>query len=185
MGLISRVGLGGSLLVKRNTTFTAEFRAGSIGPPASGTMQRQGCAADVAEFRGLRILTIAAWTLHDSSLLKFVPCFGGPSLSGAQREDTALLSHLEALWGEWSKPTRVGHSIRHNVHKLVPDGNSKLAIVGIEARYPWHNGGTGHPPLVLSKWRRMPGPPLQASWDHICPIRDFRGHQVCRRSAAY
>jgi hypothetical protein len=38
-------------------------------------MQRQGCAAGAAEFRDLRILTIAAWTLHAlsrSSLLQFV-----------------------------------------------------------------------------------------------------------------
>ena len=39
----------------------------------------------------------------------------------------------QALYGELSKPNRIGHSIRHKVHKLVPDGNSKLAIVGIIA----------------------------------------------------
>ena len=49
--------------------------------------------------------------------------------------DTALLSDLaeQALYGEVSKPTRIGHSIRHKVYKLVPDGNSKFAIVGIIA----------------------------------------------------
>ena len=65
--LNGRVGgraLGWRLPAKRHTTFIAEFRARSIGCPASGTMQRQGCAAGVAEFRDLRILTIAAWTLH-------------------------------------------------------------------------------------------------------------------------
>jgi hypothetical protein len=38
----------------------------------------------------------------------------------------------QALYGEVSKPTRIGHSARHKVHKLVPDGN-KLAIVGVIA----------------------------------------------------
>ncbi len=49
--------------------------------------------------------------------------------------DTALLSdwQKQALYGEVSKPTRIGHSIRHKVHKLVPDGNSKLTVVGIIA----------------------------------------------------
>ena len=93
LGLISRVGggrLGGRLLVKRNTTFTAEFCAGSIGPPASGTMQRQGCAADVAEFRRLRIVPIAVWALHDlhrSSLLQFVPTVPVPRQHGEGDEN--------------------------------------------------------------------------------------------------
>jgi hypothetical protein len=39
----------------------------------------------------------------------------------------------QALYGEVSKPTRIGHSIRHKLHKLVPDGNAKFAIVGIIA----------------------------------------------------
>jgi hypothetical protein len=74
-------GLCGSRLgwrwpAKRHTTFIAEFRNGSIGCPASETMPRQGCAAGIAEFGDLRILTIAAWTPHDlrrSSLLQFGP----------------------------------------------------------------------------------------------------------------
>ena len=40
----------------------------------------------------------------------------------------------QAPEGEASKPTRIGHSIRHKVHKLVPDGNSKLTIVGIKRK---------------------------------------------------
>jgi hypothetical protein len=39
----------------------------------------------------------------------------------------------QALYDEVPKPNRIGHPIRHKVHKLVPDGNSKLAIVGIIA----------------------------------------------------
>ena len=39
----------------------------------------------------------------------------------------------QALDGDLSKPTRIGHSIRHKVQKLLPDGNSKFAIVGIIA----------------------------------------------------
>ena len=67
LGRIDRVGSrrGWRLLAKRGTAFTAEFRSGSIGCPASGTMQQQGRAAGIAEFGGLRILRIAAWTPHD------------------------------------------------------------------------------------------------------------------------
>jgi hypothetical protein len=44
---------------------------------------------------------------------------------------SSLTWQKQALYGEVSKPTRIGHSIRHKVHKLVPDGNSKFAIVGL------------------------------------------------------
>jgi hypothetical protein len=40
---------------------------------------------------------------------------------------------MQAFYGELSKPARIGHSIRHKVQKLAPDGNSKLTIVGIVA----------------------------------------------------
>jgi hypothetical protein len=39
----------------------------------------------------------------------------------------------QALYGEASKPTWIGHSARHKVHKLVPNDNSQLVIVGIIA----------------------------------------------------
>jgi hypothetical protein len=93
LGLIGRVGgsrLGGRLLAKRHTTFIAEFRSGSIGCPASGTMPRQGCAAGIAEFGDLRILTIAAWTPHDlrrSSILQFVPMVLVPRQHGEGDEN--------------------------------------------------------------------------------------------------
>jgi hypothetical protein len=32
----------------------------------------------------------------------------------------------QALYGHLSKPTRIGHSIRHRVQKLLPDGKSQL-----------------------------------------------------------
>ena len=41
----------------------------------------------------------------------------------------------QALYGELSKPNRIGHSICHKVQKLVPDGNSKFAMVGIIAEW--------------------------------------------------
>ena len=91
--LNGRVGgraLGWRLPAKRHTTFIAEFCAGSIGCPATGTMQGQGCAAGVAEFRGLRILTIAAWTPHDlrrSSILQFVPMVLVPRQHGEGDEN--------------------------------------------------------------------------------------------------
>ena len=34
----------------------------------------------------------------------------------------------QALYGDLSKPTRIGHSIRHKVQKLLPDGNSKFDL---------------------------------------------------------
>ena len=40
----------------------------------------------------------------------------------------------QALYGEVSKPIRIGHSIRHQVQKLSPDGDSQLTILGIIAK---------------------------------------------------
>jgi hypothetical protein len=37
----------------------------------------------------------------------------------------------QALYGDLSKQTGIGHSIRHKVEKLLPDGKSQLAVVGI------------------------------------------------------
>ncbi|HET7448227.1 MAG TPA: hypothetical protein VFJ49_10015 [Methyloceanibacter sp.] len=39
----------------------------------------------------------------------------------------------QAFYGEVSKPNGIGHAVRHKVHKLVADGNPKLAIVCIIA----------------------------------------------------
>jgi len=37
----------------------------------------------------------------------------------------------KALYSELPQPTRIGHSIGHQVQKLLADGNSKLAIIRI------------------------------------------------------
>jgi hypothetical protein len=63
------------------------------------------------------------------------------ALSAGHKTLTVPLLHLhssvtwqkQARYGEVSKPIRIGHSIRHKVQKLLPDGKSQLAIVGIIA----------------------------------------------------
>ena len=54
-----------------------------------------------------------------------------------------MVRDKQALHGKISEPNRIGHPIRH---KLLPDGNSKLTVVGIIAEgivWPQHvsNGG--------------------------------------------
>jgi hypothetical protein len=40
----------------------------------------------------------------------------------------------DAFYGELPKPTRIGHSIGHQVQQLLPDGNSELTILGVIAK---------------------------------------------------
>src|SRR6476646_7036717 len=40
----------------------------------------------------------------------------------------------DAFYSELPKPTRIGHSIGHQVQQLLPDGNSQLTILGIIAK---------------------------------------------------
>jgi hypothetical protein len=40
---------------------------------------------------------------------------------------------MQALYSEVSKPTSIGHSIRHKVQQLLPDSHSQLTILDIIA----------------------------------------------------
>src|SRR4029079_12446742 len=45
----------------------------------------------------------------------------------------SVVREKQALHGELSEPNRVGHSVRRQVQKLLPDGDPKFAIVSIIA----------------------------------------------------
>jgi hypothetical protein len=40
----------------------------------------------------------------------------------------------DAFYSELPKPTRIGHSIGHQLQQLLPDGNSQLTILGVIAK---------------------------------------------------
>jgi hypothetical protein len=52
---------------------------------------------------------------------------------GAAADLSPPVPREKALYSELPKPTGIGHSIGHKVQKLLPDGKSQLAIVGIVA----------------------------------------------------
>ena len=50
---------------------------------------------------------------------------------GAAGDLSSPVPWEKALYSELPKPTRIGHSIGHQVQQLSADGNSKLAIIRI------------------------------------------------------
>jgi len=71
--------------------------------------------------------------LLSSVIVASLPSLRGFVAAGNVGERRLVTWQKQALYGEVSKPIRIGHPIRHKVHKFVPDGNSKLAIVGVIA----------------------------------------------------
>jgi hypothetical protein len=63
----------------------------------------------------------------------------------------------EALYSELPKPVRIGHSIGHQVQKLLADGNSQLAIIRIVANRATNDRPNGGERLI-HHCKRNPDP---------------------------
>jgi len=91
-------------------------------------MQWQGCAAGIAEFRGLRILTIAAWTPHDlrrSSLLQFVPMVLVPRQQGEDNENRTGKANAASVHMRCGAPSLGMGVTRLHCHPVIT-----LAVCG-------------------------------------------------------
>jgi hypothetical protein len=53
---------------------------------------------------------------------------------GAASDLRSPVPRDKALYSELPKPTRIGHSMGHQIQKLLPDGNSQLTILGVIAK---------------------------------------------------
>jgi hypothetical protein len=53
---------------------------------------------------------------------------------GAAGDLSSPVPWEKALYSELPKPTRIGHSIGHQVQKLLPNCNSQLTILGVIAK---------------------------------------------------
>jgi hypothetical protein len=50
---------------------------------------------------------------------------------GAPADLSSPVPREKALYSELPKPTRIGHSMGHQIQKPLPDGNSQLTILSV------------------------------------------------------
>jgi hypothetical protein len=53
---------------------------------------------------------------------------------GAAADLSSPVPRKKALYSELPKPTGIGHSMGHQIQKLLPDGNSQLTILDVIAK---------------------------------------------------
>ena len=53
---------------------------------------------------------------------------------GAPADLSSPVPREKALYSKLPKPTRIGHSIGHQIQKRLPNGNSQLTILGVIAK---------------------------------------------------